>query len=188
MTSGTDPVDRRGVPEAAGAPTCRVRLRDEADIDEVVRVLREVHDGDGYPLNWPDRPGEWLMQPLLLAAWVAELDGQIVGHVGLSRSGAGDAAPVLWSGRAGVPATDTAVVSRLFVSPAARGHGIGARLMAVAVQGAHERGLHPVLDVLASDTSAAALYRRLGWSLLGTVDQRWSPTQTVTVHCYAAPA
>ncbi|WP_406401767.1 GNAT family N-acetyltransferase [Streptomyces uncialis] len=151
-------------------------------------MLAEVHDGDGYPVNWPDRPSEWLMQPFLLAAWVAELDGRVVGHIGLCRSGAGDVAPTLWSHREGVPVEHTAVISRLFVSPAARGRGIGAQLMARAVQDAQERALHPVLDVLASDTSAAVLYERLDWSLLGTVDQQWSPTQTVTVNCYAAPA
>ncbi|MCP3822937.1 GNAT family N-acetyltransferase [Streptomyces sp. A3M-1-3] len=151
-------------------------------------MLAEVHDGDGYPVNWPDRPSEWLTQPSLLAAWVAELDGHVVGHIGLSRSGAGDVAPALWSHREGVPVESAAVISRLFVSPAARGRGIGALLMARAVQDAQERALHPVLDVLASDTSAAALYERLDWSLLATVDQQWSPTQTVTVNCYAAPA
>ncbi|WP_330294605.1 GNAT family N-acetyltransferase [Streptomyces sp. NBC_00503] len=151
-------------------------------------MLAEVHGCDGYPLNWPEYPGEWLTQPSLLAAWVAVLDGRVVGHIGLSRSGDGDAAAGLWSRREGAPVESSAVVSRLFVSPAARGHGIGARLMARAVQDAQRRALHPVLDVLAADKSAAALYERLGWTLLGTVDQRWGPTRTVTVHCYAAPA
>ncbi|GAB2965997.1 GNAT family N-acetyltransferase [Micromonospora polyrhachis] len=169
-------------------PTPVLRPRNEADLDECVRILGAVHERDGYPVNWPGQPDEWLTPPLLLASWVAELGGQVVGHVGLSRSGAGDAAPVLWSRQAGVPVTDVAVISRLFVSPAARGHGIGALLMARAVQHAQESGLHPVLDVVASDTSATVLYRRLGWDLLGTVDQQWSPSQTVTVHCYAAPA
>lgn len=43
-----------------------------------------------------------------------------------------------------------------------------------------------MLDVVASDASAVALYERLGWELLATVEQRWSPERTVTVHCYAA--
>jgi GNAT superfamily N-acetyltransferase len=149
-------------------------------------VLAEVHDRDGYPVNWPDRPPEWLAQPSLIGAWVAELAGRIVGHVGLSRSVAGDVAPGLWSVRAGVSADRAAVVSRLFVAPSARGHGIGALLMARAVGAARERRLHPVLDVVASDTAAAALYERLGWQLLATVRQEWSPDQTVTVRCYAA--
>ncbi|MET9589050.1 RNA-guided endonuclease TnpB family protein [Streptomyces sp. NPDC006539] len=89
-------------------------------------------------------------------AWVAELNGHVVGHIGLSRSGAGEMPPVLWSRRESVPVEDTAVIRRLFVSPSARGHGIGALLMARAVQDAQNRALRRVLDVLASDTSAAA--------------------------------
>lgn len=79
------------------------------------------------------------------------------------------------------------MISRLFVAPSARGHRIGAALMTRATAQARTRGLHPVLDVVATDTAAAALYERLGWQLLGTVNQQWSPTQTVAVHCYAAP-
>ncbi|MGW8882352.1 GNAT family N-acetyltransferase, partial [Streptomyces mirabilis] len=107
-------------------------------------MLAEVHERDGYPMNWPDSPGTWLTPPSLIASWVAELDGRVAGHVGLSRSGAGDAAPGLWSARAGLSADATAVVSRLFVAPWARGHGIGALLMGQAVAEAQHRGLHPV--------------------------------------------
>ncbi|MFE9631017.1 GNAT family N-acetyltransferase [Streptomyces sp. NPDC006463] len=165
-----------------------MRPRASADLDACAGLLRAVHDRDGYPVNWPERPAEWLTPPTLLAAWVAETDGRIAGHVGLARSGPGDLAPALWSGRARVPVERTAVVGRLFASPAARGLGVGARLLARAVREARERGLHPVLDVLAHDTAAVALYEREGWSLLGTVDERWSATRTVTVHCFAAPA
>lgn len=137
-------------------------------------------------MNWPDYPGGWLSQPALLAAWVAELDGRVVGHIGLSRSEPGDAAPVLWSSREGASSASAVVVNRLFVAPAARGHGIGALLLAQAMRDAQERDLHPVLDVVASDASAVALYERLGWELLATVEQQWSPEQAVVVHCYAA--
>ncbi|MEV0532597.1 GNAT family N-acetyltransferase [Kitasatospora sp. NPDC050463] len=180
-------MNRQAAPLTDSTPTCRIRRRRASDLDACVEVLAAVHADDGYPVNWPEQPGDWLTQPSLLAAWVAALDGHVVGHIALTRSGPDDAAPALWSLREGTSVEDTAVISRLFVSPAARGHGIGARLMASAVREAEERALHPVLDVLASDTPAAALYERLGWSRLGSVDQRWSPTRTVTVHCYAAP-
>ncbi|HEV7647674.1 MAG TPA: hypothetical protein VGP26_05910 [Actinophytocola sp.] len=49
--------------------------------------------------------------------------------------------------------------------------------MARAATEARERDLHPVLDVVASDTAAAALYERIGWQLLATVEQEWSPDQ-----------
>ncbi|MFY4720949.1 GNAT family N-acetyltransferase [Streptomyces sp. LaBMicrA B280] len=172
------------VEEASG---CCVRRREDADLDACVELLAEVHERDGYPENWPERPGDWLARPALFAAWVAELDGRIVGHVGLSEGGAEDRAPGLWSRRAGTPVEAAVVISRLFVSPAVRGKGVGALLMERAAGEARRRRRHPVLDVLTSDTSAVALYTRLGWTLLDTVDQRWSPTETVTVHCYAAP-
>lgn len=135
-------------------------------------MLAEVHGHDGYPVNWPDLPEAWLTPPSLVASWVAELHGRVAGDVVLSRSGGGDAAPGLWSARTGTGTDATAVVSRLFVAPWARGHGIGALLMARAVTEAKGRGLHPVLDVVASDTAAAALYERLGRQLLATVEQQ----------------
>ncbi|MDX2909440.1 GNAT family N-acetyltransferase [Streptomyces griseiscabiei] len=165
-----------------------VRRRTEGDVETCVRILAEVHECDGYPVNWPDRPAEWLSHASVRGSWVAELGGRVVGHVSLSRSGEGDLAPGLWSERNGTSTDRTGVVSRLFVAPQARGHGIGALLIGRAVAEARGRGVHPVLDVVASDTAAAALYERLGWELMATVEQRWSPSQLVAVHCYAAPS
>ncbi|MDF3299008.1 GNAT family N-acetyltransferase [Streptomyces sp. K1PA1] len=169
-------------------PRRRVRRWADGDTADCVRVLAEVHRGDGYPVNWPDRPGPWLAAGCPLGSWVAELDGRLAGHVGLSDGGDGDLAPALWSARHGVPREAAAVVGRLFVAPWARGHGFGALLVGRAAREARHRGLHPVLDVVASDTAAAALYERLGWQRLDTVRQRWGPEQWATVHCYAAPA
>ncbi|MFJ9755880.1 GNAT family N-acetyltransferase [Streptomyces sp. NPDC101149] len=166
----------------------RVRPRTGGDVERCVRVLADVHRCDGYPVNWPERPDEWLSQASVSAAWVAEHGGRLVGHVSLSRGSEGDLAPGLWSERSGVSKDLTAVVSRLFVAPQARGHGIGALLMGRAMEEARGRGLHPVLDVVASDTSAAALYERLDWELMATVEQRWSPDRSVSIHCYTAPA
>ncbi|MFC8078655.1 GNAT family N-acetyltransferase [Streptomyces sp. NPDC057307] len=176
-----------------------VRRRDVSDLDACVRVLAEVHENDGYPVNWPPEPAGWLTPPGSLAgspaespaesgaAWVALLDGRIVGHSCLSPARSGDAAPDVWSGRTGMGPEKTAVVSRLFVSPKDRGHGIGALLLAETVREARERGLHPVLDVVTTDRAAAALYERQGWTLMATREQRWGPDQTVQVHCFAAP-
>lgn len=167
---------------------CRVRPRRVVDVNECVRVLADVHEQDGYPVGWPDCPATWLAQSGQLAAWVAELDGQIIGHIALSRSSGGDLAPGLWSSRVGGRAEDAGVISRLFVAPSARGRRVGSLLMAHAVRDAGERGLHPVLDVVATDSAAIAVYERLGWLQLGQFDQQWGSGQKVTVHCYSAPA
>ncbi|MFG3493782.1 GNAT family N-acetyltransferase [Streptomyces sp. NPDC047928] len=165
--------------------TWSVRRRTDRDLDGCADVLATVHEREGYPVNWPARPTDWLAPPTLLTAWVAEWDGRVVGHVGLCRADGSDVAARLWSDREGVGIEATAVVSRLFVAPSAHGRGIGAALMARAVAEARERALRPVLDVVASDTAAVALYERLGWELLGTAEQRWTPARTVSVRCYA---
>ncbi|MEU6677242.1 GNAT family N-acetyltransferase [Streptomyces sp. NPDC046925] len=169
------------------APAAYVRPRHAPDLPACVEALSQVHVADGYPTNWPEQPAGWLTGGSLLGAWVAELDGRVAGHVVLCRGGTDDVAPGLWSRREGVPVDRIAVVSRLFVAPGARGHGLGARLLARVVAEAGELGLFPVLDVVESDTSATALYERTGWRFLGTGEQHWSPRQTVTVRCYAAP-
>ncbi|MBT3153709.1 GNAT family N-acetyltransferase [Streptomyces sp. CHD11] len=179
-------MDTENSATAVRKPHVRVRPRADHDLDSCARVLAEVHRCDGYPVNWPDRPGEWVSPGAAPGVWVAELDGRVVGHAVLSRGGEGDVAPGLWSARSGAGRDLTAVVSRLFVGPRARGHGIGALLIGRAADEARGRGLHPVLDVVASDTGAVALYERLGRERMATVEQRWSPSRSVVVHCYAA--
>ncbi|MFJ9693695.1 GNAT family N-acetyltransferase [Kitasatospora sp. NPDC101183] len=164
-----------------------VRRRRPDDLAECVRVLGDVHAADRYPADWPDRPAAWLTPDGLLAAWVAERDGRITGHIGLCRSVPGDAGPELWSHRTGGRPELTAVIARLYVAPSDRGQGLGERLLGAAVTHARVLGLHPVLDVLPTDTEAVALYRRLGWTLLGSTTQHWPSGRTVEVHGYAAP-
>ncbi|MFB7705023.1 GNAT family N-acetyltransferase [Streptomyces niveus] len=164
-----------------------VRPREAADLDECVRVLAEVHDNDGYPVNWPQDPADWLAPAGSPAAWVALLDDRIVGHVRLSPGRPGDTTPDLWSSRTGLSPAGTAVVSRLFVSPKARGLGVGTLLLDETVREARAGGLHPVLEVVISHRSAAALYERQGWTLMATGERRWGPDQTVLIHSYAAP-
>ncbi|BBA98830.1 putative acetyltransferase [Actinacidiphila reveromycinica] len=171
-----------------GSAGPRVRRRADGDVETCVRVLAEVHRRDGYPVDWPDRPGAWLTGGAALGSWVAELDGAVVGHVGLSRAGEGDLAPGLWNARHGTARDTAAVVGRLFVHPEARGRRIGALLIGHAVEESRRHGLHPVLDVVASDTAAAALYERLGWELMATAEQRWARDRRVTIRSYAAPA
>ncbi|WP_348542014.1 GNAT family N-acetyltransferase [Streptomyces sp. MJP52] len=162
----------------------RLRGRTDADLPVCAELLRAVHERDGYPLDRPADPAAWLTPPSLRSAWVAERDGTVVGHAALCLPGADDVAP----GRFGDDGlARTAVVNRLFVSPAARGLGVGAALLGRLTEEAAAAGLHPVLDVVATDTAAVALYERLGWRHLGDAVRWWGPDRAVTLRCYAAP-
>ncbi|MDJ0394743.1 GNAT family N-acetyltransferase [Rhodococcus sp. G-MC3] len=130
----------------------RIRRRLEADLPECVRALREVHDCDGYPDRWPADPVVWL-EPTE-AAWVAEVDGALVGHVVL------------------VDREDGFWVSRLFVPPSARGMRVGEALLDRARTHAGGRAL--MLDVIEHSSSAISLYERTGWTLLGTRGADWT--------------
>lgn len=151
--------------------TSAVRPREASDLDACVQILADVHSRDGYPVNWPSDPSSWLTPDHLIGAWVAELDGKVVGQALLTRE------------------TDdgTCEVNRLFVSPAARGHRLGERLMTRLTEAAHELGLRPVLEVVTSDTAATALYERLGWVRTATEHADWSPDPAVMTHRYEGP-
>jgi DNA-binding MarR family transcriptional regulator/N-acetylglutamate synthase-like GNAT family acetyltransferase len=79
--------------------------------------------------------------------WVAALDGLGLGCVGLTGNGG-----------------ETAEIKRLWVAPAARGLGLGRKLMAAAEARARELGVAALrLDTNSALPEAAALYRRSGW-------------------------
>ncbi|MER0483897.1 GNAT family N-acetyltransferase [Streptomyces sp. Edi2] len=143
-----------------------IRKRRDTDLDACVALLAEVHTHSGYPHHWPDDPARWLAPDSLTAAWVAETDGTVVGHAALC----------------GVE------VSRLCVAPAARGAGLGGRLLRTVETAAAARGLRPVLEVKATDTAAIGLYERLGWIRRATERQVWGGGEVVRVHRYESAA
>ncbi|MEU8781622.1 GNAT family N-acetyltransferase [Streptomyces sp. NPDC048637] len=141
-----------------------IRRRQDSDLDACVAVLAEVHTHSGYPHHWPDDPARWLTPEGLTAAWVAGTDGTVTGHAALCG----------------------AEVSRLYVAPAARGAGLGGRLLRAVAAEAAARGLRPVLEVKTTDTAAIALYERQGWRRRATERQDWGTGEVVTVHRYEA--
>ena len=150
-----------------------MRRRRHDDLPACVQLLRAVHERDGYPVNWPADPAAWLDPVHTLAAWVAESDG-VVGHVALHR--ATEPSSESWSGHAGVPPCGLGVVAHLLVKPVIRGHGLGRRLLDVAVDAASARGLVPVLVVVDTDIAAQRLYARAGWTRVETQVQEWGQT------------
>jgi DNA-binding MarR family transcriptional regulator/N-acetylglutamate synthase-like GNAT family acetyltransferase len=95
--------------------------------------------------------------PAREAAWIAELDGRRAGCVMCVADGA----------------EDTARLRLLLVDPAARGHGLGDRLVAECVTFARAAGYRELVlwtnDVLAA---ARRIYQRAGFELVGEARHR----------------
>ncbi|MEA2422314.1 MAG: hypothetical protein QOF55_1413 [Thermoleophilaceae bacterium] len=128
--------------------TGAIRTRSGDDIEQCARLLRSLDRADRYPLIWPGDLEAWLMPERLVGAWVAELDGAVVGHVALRRAGG------------------HSVLTRLWVAPSARRRGLGSALCDAACARAAELSLQPSLEVAAGRTAAIALYRSRGWTLM----------------------
>jgi ribosomal-protein-alanine N-acetyltransferase len=150
----------------------RIRTRQPEDLDRCVAALALVHAADEYPTVWPTDPGRFLTPTSMLRGWVAVDDDRVVGHIVLS---------------ADPDQPGTGHINRLFVTPAARGHKVGYRLLSEARTWAQAEGLALALEVVATEGSAAiALYENSGWRRVATVPADWSTGDgaVVMVHQY----
>jgi GNAT superfamily N-acetyltransferase len=82
---------------------------------------------------------------------------------------------------------DIALVARLLVDPPARRQGFGALLLDHARSEAVAQGRSPVLDVVASATSAITLYRSRGWKEIGRTTFAMPDIQPIEEIVFAGP-
>jgi GNAT superfamily N-acetyltransferase len=141
-----------------------------------VTLLRAVHEADNYPMIWQVDADRWIDPPDLLGAWVAELDGALVGHLLLGPIHQADI----------LPGTQAVEAMRLFVHPSRRGLGIAAALLRAAITCAGDR---PVVLVVVDGTPAVAAYQRLGWKEITRHRADWTigPDQYPELIWYQAP-
>ena len=163
-----------------------VRERLDADLDDCVQLAHVVHELDRYPMHLPDDLRSFIATADALAAWVADEDGEVIGHVAL-RPRSSPAVMATASEALGLPADRLGVVARLLVAPGHRRHGLGRSLLEVATGGAHARGLWPILDVVAGREAAIGLYERCGWVRAGQVTVRWGDRPEVDEIVYLGP-
>lgn len=148
-----------------------IRERADGDLPDCVEALTSVHAANGYPTKWPPDPPDWLSPVGLAAAWIAIDDGSVLGHVCVVRDVNEPAA----AAHLGVPPTRLASISRLFVTPAARGRGLllGSKLLAAAQDWTDAHGLTLVLEVAEDGGPAVSFYERLGWTCVERRDADW---------------
>ncbi|MEU8752374.1 GNAT family N-acetyltransferase [Streptomyces chartreusis] len=163
-----------------------VRPFEEADLPGAAAALIEVHGTDGYPVEGVDQPVSWLRSADVLAAWIAEQGGKVIGHVALMRPHGEDAVS-MWIQQSGDSEDHVAVLARLFVIKEARKHAVGEKLMKAAMDYARSRSLRLVLDVMTKDAAAIRLYERLGWVKIGEASHRYGDDQQIDAICFVSP-
>jgi len=122
-----------------------VRRRRPRDLGTCTRLLNRAFFEGLFPGTRPPDPRAWLEGPDVLDAWVAERDGDVVGHVALLRPCTD---VVRWREITGHLVDDVAVVGMLFVRPRYRGRGIGTAMVQAAADEARARGLVAVNEVV----------------------------------------
>lgn len=133
-------------------PALRVIAAEAGDLDEVCALFREYaawlkvdYCLKDFEAELAGLPGNYA--PPAGGLWIARVDGQAAGVVGL------------WPLARGV-----CEMKRLWVRPEFRGHGLGRRLAAAALAGARAGGHRQmVLETLDFMPEAQALYAELGF-------------------------
>jgi GNAT superfamily N-acetyltransferase len=163
-----------------------IRPRTDDDRDVCVALAKELHERDHYPIFLPDDLWSFLSHPSAIGRWVAESEGQIVGHVALHASSM-PGVVALATEALGVTPDQLGVVARLMVAPSARRMGIGQMLLNWATQEALDRQLWPVLDVVTDHLAGIALYEQAGWTRVGVVTSELSTGQSFDEIVYLSP-
>jgi GNAT superfamily N-acetyltransferase len=153
-------------PPRVAPPVTDIRRRRSRDLGACARLLRVVFSEGQYPVYWPDAPRAWLDDDDVLDAWVAERQGEILGHVSICRVGVDPVTALRWREVTGRQPAELAGVSRLFVRPRVQRRGIGSALLDVAVAEIRARGLVPVLEVVTSSADAIRLFEDSDWRMV----------------------
>lgn len=134
----------------------KVEKRDEPYLADIIRAVFEEHmapkDGTVYSDPTTDHLYD-LFQNTSSILWVAEMDHQIVGCCGIYPT-------------EGLP-PETAELVKFYLSPAARGRGIGKQLIEKSIQSAKELGYKKIyLESMPQFSRAVDFYNSLGFKQL----------------------
>ena len=134
-----------------------IRTAHTADVPEMARLINDAAElGQMLPKSYAN------LYENLRQFKIAERDGQILGVCGLS---------IIWA--------NLAEVVSLVVSPDARGHGLGNRLVQTVLDEAHELGIRRVMSL----TYQQSFFERLGF----TVVDRMTLPHKVWADCVRCP-
>lgn len=127
-----------------------------ADAEALIQLARDFHREDGHPLDPALEPGlrRLAADDPLAPTWIIREDDAVIGYVALSLG---------HSIMAGGP---DGFIDDLYLVPAARGRGIGRRVLAFVEDEARARGFRALhLEVELANTRAQHLYATAGFEL-----------------------
>ena len=152
-----------------------LRPRRPDDLSALGALLAAQQAETEYPLRWPLPMGvaAFLQRQGELAAWVAEVDGDVAGHVAVGASDQEDDLRAALCDAVGHERT--ALVTVLFVGRGSTGRGVGGALLETATDWIRAEGLTPVLDVVPTHARAVDLYTARGWREVGRLRPTWLP-------------
>ncbi len=156
-----------------------VRERRPDDVPALVELLLRQQSRTRYPLRdpLPFPPEQFLHTHDAAAAWVAEVDGSVVGNV--CRTGGRSGSPEDEQTRAAAALAHRCTedelgwVSTLYVDLTWGGRGIGRLLLDTVTADIRALGLRPTLEVLPLHAAALALYESAGWRTVARSRPAW---------------
>jgi len=151
-----------------------IRLRTDADMPALLAALKATHEVDTYPVLPNHVTREWLLEGDEGMAWVAEHDGDVVGHIAVAET---EEDP------------DSLSVHRLFVRPGARGQGVASALLTTVETYSKVLGQDLFLEVLSHNTDAMRLYESRGWYRVSGYTATWAAPDGThpDINLYASP-
>ncbi len=125
------------------------------DIEQLAQLERELFADDAWSQQtwWAELAGRPRRD------YVAEVEGaEVLGYAGLDHGG------------------DVADIMTVAVTPAARGHGLGRRLLdELEARAVARRAASVMLEVRADNAAAIALYERAGYAVVSTRRRYYQP-------------
>jgi GNAT superfamily N-acetyltransferase len=161
-----------------------IRARRSRDVGTCSRLLRRAYFEGVFPGHTDDSPRDFLENDDVLDAWVAESEGEIVGHVALRRLE--PSATFRWREITGRAPDELLAVVGLFVRPRSRGEGVGADLLDVAAASARAQHRVPVIEVLTTEPTPPPFLHAHGWRLRAT-DPRRGKRGPLWLHRFEGP-
>lgn len=170
-------------------PDLLIRPRRDDDVPALVDLLFRQQSETQYPFHWPpDRsPEDFLRRPTESEAWVADLEGAVVGHVAIQLVADDDELGTVWAAAHGVPVAALRCISVLFADRRLARRGIGSALLERATQRVLDGDGAPVLDVVAEHHDARNLYLSRGWVEVGRSRPAWLPATAEPVYLMILP-